>query len=187
VFLSTILAGTPEFQIGKLHKDKEDVIRASGLPAKFVRSGGFMTNAYRWIDTIKAEGVVYNPMGAGKFAPIAPEDIAAVAVQALTVPGLSEEVFEVTGAALLSVPEQVSILAGILGKPIRCVDVSAETAVQNFIRAGVPPHIAAAVAESFQAVRDDRAPIVKDTVARVTGSTPKTFEIWAREHAARFA
>jgi hypothetical protein len=36
-------------------------------------------------------------------------------------------------------------------------------------------------------VRDDRAPLVKDTVARVTGRTPKTFEVWAREHAARFA
>ena len=187
VFLSTILAGSPEFQIGKLHKDREDTIRASALPAKFVRAGGFMTNAYRWIDTIKTEGVVYNPMGAGKFAPIAPEDIAAVAVKALTTPGLPEEVFELTGGALLSVPEQVSILAEILGKPIRCVEVSTETAVQNFIRAGVPPHVAAAVGESFRVVREGRTPLVKDTVARVTGKTPKTFEVWAREHAPRFA
>jgi len=187
VFLSTLLAGAPEFQIGKLHKDKEDVIRESGLPGKFIRPGGFMTNSYQWIGTIKAEGVVYNPMGTGKSAPIAPEDIAAVAVQALTVPSLSDEVFELTGSQLLSVPEQVNILADVLGKPIRCIDVPTETAVQGLIRAGIPAQVAAAVGQSFEAIRDGRAIAVRDTVERVTGNQPKTFETWAREHASRFA
>jgi hypothetical protein len=45
VFLSTILANDASFKIGKLHKDQEDAIRASGLPAAFVRPGGFMSNA----------------------------------------------------------------------------------------------------------------------------------------------
>src|SRR5258708_7302114 len=78
VFLSSLFAGSPESQIGQLHKDKEDVIRASGLPGRFIRAGAFMTNAYQWLGKIKAEGVVYNAMGAGKVAPIAAEDIAAV-------------------------------------------------------------------------------------------------------------
>jgi uncharacterized protein YbjT (DUF2867 family) len=187
VFLSTILAGVPGFQIGKLHKDKEDAIRESGLPGKFVRPGGFMTNTYQWIGTIKAEGIVYNAMGTGKSAPIAAEDIAAVAVKALTTPGLSDEVFEVTGSELLSVPEQVSILADVLGKPIRCVDVPMETAIQGLIRAGVPAQVAAAVGQSFEAIRDGRGAEVKDTFKKVTGNQPKTFEAWARDHASRFA
>jgi uncharacterized protein YbjT (DUF2867 family) len=187
VFLSTTLAGTPEFYLGKLHKDEEDAIRESGLPGKFVRAGGFMTNSFQWIGTIKAEGVVYNAMGAGKFAPIAPEDIAAVAVKVLTAPGLAGEVFELTGGELLSVPEQVRILAGVLGKPLRCVDVPTETAIQGLIRAGVPAQVAAAVGQSFEAVRDGRGAAVKDTVERVTGNQPKKFEAWARENASRFA
>jgi uncharacterized protein YbjT (DUF2867 family) len=187
VFLSTILATTPEFQIGRLHKDKEDTIRESGLPGTFLRPGAFMTNAYQWIGTIKAEGVVYNPMGTGKAAPIAPDDIAAVAVKALTTPGLAGEAFELTGGELLSVPEQVKILADVLGKPIRCVDVPTETAVQGLVRAGLPGHVAAAVGQSFEAVRDGRAADLRDTVERVTGRRPKTFEAWAREHASRFA
>jgi (4-alkanoyl-5-oxo-2,5-dihydrofuran-3-yl)methyl phosphate reductase len=145
-----------------------------------------MTNTYQWIGTIKAEGVVYNAMGTGKSAPIAPEDIAAVAVKALTVPSLSDEVFELTGSQLLSVPEQVTILADVLGKPIRCVDVPMETAVQGLIRAGIPAQIAAAVGQSFEAIRDGRARALNNTVERVTGNQPKTFEAWAREHASRF-
>jgi uncharacterized protein YbjT (DUF2867 family) len=187
VFLSTMLASRPGFQIGKLHKDKEDAIRESGLQGKFVRPGGFMTNSYQWIDTVKAEGVVYNAMGTGKLAPIAAEDIAAVAVNALTTTALSDEVFEITGEELLSVPEQVKILADVLGKPIRCVDVPIEAAVQGMIRAGLPAQVAAAVGESFAAIRDGRVAEITDTVEKVTGHRPKTFETWAREHASRFA
>jgi uncharacterized protein YbjT (DUF2867 family) len=187
VFLSTILATTPDLLIGQMHKDKEDAIRESGLPGTFLRPGAFMTNAYQWIGTIKAEGVVYNPMGAGKAAPIAPDDIAAVAVKALTTPSLAGEAFELTGGELLSVPEQVEILADVLGRPIRCVDVPAETAIQGLVRAGLPAHLAAAVGQSFEAVRQGLAADLRDTVERVTGHRPKTFEAWAREHASRFA
>ena len=186
VFLSTLLAGEPKSHIGKLHKDKEDAIRESGLRGKFVRPGGFMSNSYQWIGSIKAEGVVYNPMGAGKYAPIAPEDIAAVAVKTLTAPNLSDEVFEVTGGALLTVQEQVNTLSNVLEKPLRCVDVPIEAAVQGLIRAGLPAQVATAVGQSFEAVRDGRGAQVRDTVKRVTGNQPRTFEVWAQEHASQF-
>ncbi|MCX6048743.1 MAG: NAD(P)H-binding protein [Chloroflexi bacterium] len=187
VFLSTMLASIPEeFQIGKLHKDKEDAIRASDLQATFIRPVGFMTNTYQWLDTIKAESVAYNPMGAGKSAPIAPEDIAAVVIRALTDPKFSGKTLEVTGSELLNTADQVNILAQILDRPLRCVDVPIEFAIQGFMRAGVPAPIAAAIGQSFEAVRDGRTATIKDTVKQVTGNQPKTFEAWAREHAARF-
>jgi uncharacterized protein YbjT (DUF2867 family) len=187
VFLSTILAGLPQLQIGKLHKEKEDAIRESGLRGKFIRPGGFMTNAYQWIGTIKAEGIVYNATGDAKTAPIAPEDIAAVAVKALTDPALSGETLELTGGELLNIPEQVNILAKALGQSIRCVDVPVDAAVQNLVRAGIPPQIAAAVGESFETIRAGRVVTISDTVAKVTGLPPTTFEAWARKHASRFA
>jgi uncharacterized protein YbjT (DUF2867 family) len=187
VFLSTIFAGFPDSAIGQLHKEKEDVIRASGLPGRFVRAGAFMTNSYQWLDTIKAEGVVYNAMGAGKVAPVAAEDIAAVAVHALTRADLPSEVFEVTGGELLTIPEQVDILAKAANRPIRSVDVPTENAVQGLIRIGTPPPVAAAVGKSFEAIRDGRMAMVEDTVKQVTGKQPRTFQSWAKEHAFKFA
>jgi uncharacterized protein YbjT (DUF2867 family) len=187
VFLSTIFASEPDIQVGQWHKEKEDAIRESGLPGAFVRPSGFMTNAFQWIATMKSEGIVYNAMGTGQYAPIAPEDIAAVVVKALTMPSLSDEVFELTGGALLSVPEQVGILADVLGKPIRCIDVPTEAAVHGLMRSGMPAHMAAAVGQSFEAVRDGRTVTLVDTVERVTGRRPKTLDTWAREHASLFA
>jgi hypothetical protein len=54
-----------------------------------------------------------------------------VIVEALTASGLSTDVFEVTGGELLSVPEQVAILADVLQKEIHCIDIPVESAVQR--------------------------------------------------------
>ena len=187
VFLSSVLAATPELKIGKIHKDKEDTIREAGLDGKFVRAGGFMSNSYQWIGSIKADGAVYNALGDRRFPPIAPEDIAAVAVKALT-ENLRGEIFEVTGGELVSVAEETNILSKILGKPLRCLDVPTEAAVQGMIRNGIPAGVAAAVGESFQAFREGRSGSeMKDTVERLTGKRPMTFEGWAKKHAHRFA
>lgn len=185
VFLSTLFAGLPESAIGQLHKDKEDAIRASGLQGRSVRAGGFMTNAYQWRGSIRADGAVYNAMGGGKVAPVAAEDIAAVAVYALTGPETAPEVFEVTGGELLTVAEQVGILSRAAGTSIRCVDVSTEKAVQGMIGAGTPAPVAGAVGQSFEAIRDGKMAFIKDTVKQVTGRPPRTFESWAQEHAPR--
>ncbi len=186
VFLSSLAANQLDLQIGRMHKQKEDTIRAPGVQAKFLRPGGFMSNTYQWIGSINAEGVVYNAMGEARFPPIAPEDIAEVAVRALVDPGLSDEVFELTGGEVLSVPEQVDILARVLERPIRCMDVPVERAAEKLIRAGVPAQMAAAVAESFAAVRNGRIVAIRNIVEKATGHRPMTFESWARKHAARF-
>ena len=66
------------------------------------------------------------------------------------------------------------------------LDIPVEVAVQGMIKAGVPAPIATAVGQSFEAIRSGRGAQVKDTVVRLTGREPKTFEAWAREHEARF-
>ena len=68
--------------IGRLHREKEELIEQSGVPWTFLHPGGFMSNSLQWADVIKSQSKVFNPMGKGKTAPIAPYDIAAVAAGA---------------------------------------------------------------------------------------------------------
>ena len=187
VFLSSLAASEADLRIGQLHKDKEDALAASGLPYAIVRAGAFMSNSYQWLGSIRAEGVVYNAAGDTPFATIDPADIAAVAVHALTVPALEETLFEVTGGETLTLPERVQILARYLGKPLRTVDIPVEKAAERLRAMGLPPQVAAAVAESVGSLRAGRGRRVTDTVQRVTGRPPRTYEQWAKEHAARFA
>ena len=186
VFMSTIAASLP-LEIGRLHRLKEDAIRAAGFPLGVVRPGGFMSNTLQWVGTIRSEGAVFNAMGAARFPAVAPEDVAAVAVEVLTRPELSGEVHDVTGGELLSVPEQVATLTKLTGKPIRCVDIPVEVAVSKMVSNGIPGPMAAAIGASFQAVREGRGVDVKDTVQRLTGRAPITFESWASKHSTRFS
>ena len=90
-------------------------------------------------------------------------------------------------AGNFTVSEQVNLLAQARNKPIRCVEVPTEAAVQSLIRLGTPPPVAAPVGKSFEAIRDGRMAVVKDTVREVTGRPPRTYQSWAQAHAARFA
>jgi uncharacterized protein YbjT (DUF2867 family) len=186
VFLSSLFASLPGVQIGKVHAEKENAIRRSGIRGHFLRAGGFMSNTLQWAPSIKAQGVVYNPTSTGKIAAIAPEDIAAVAAKLLVRPNGAEEAPELTGDALLSVPEQVEILSKAIGKPVRSVDVPPEAAVEGMKRNGLPAQLAEAVGESIAVVREGRAEHVTDWVQRITGRKPMSFAQWAEKHAEKF-
>jgi uncharacterized protein YbjT (DUF2867 family) len=184
VFLSTLFAATPGSPIGQVHKDKEDVIRTSGLHGSFVRAGNFMTNTFQWLETIRQNGTVFNGMGAGKTAPVAPLDIAAVAVQALTDPDAAE-IYEVTGGELLTLPEQVATLSRVTGKPIRVVEISMEQAEEGLLKAGFPPFVAKAVSRSYEDIRNGKMAYVRDTVQRAKGALPVPYETWVQSQVAR--
>jgi (4-alkanoyl-5-oxo-2,5-dihydrofuran-3-yl)methyl phosphate reductase len=186
VFLSSILAGLPEYEIGRLHLLKEEAIREAGLNGTFLRATGFMTNSYQWIETIKEQGKVYNALGDAKFPAISGEDIAAVAVRALTDSTLAGKVFELTGGELITVPGQVKILGKILGRELQCVDIPMELAVQNMVRSGLPQKMAEAVGQSLGSIRNGRSVTVLNTVEELTGRAPMGYETWARKHAAQF-
>ena len=55
----------------------------------------------------KSQGKVFNPTGDGKFAPISPYDIAAVAALALISSGHEGKAYDITGSQLLSTHDQV--------------------------------------------------------------------------------
>lgn len=184
VFLSTLFAADLDSPIGQVHKDKEDVIRASGLHGSFVRAGNFMTNTFQWLDTIRESGTVFNGMGAGKTAPVAPQDIAAVAVKALTDPDAAE-IYEVTGEELLTLPEQVATLSRVLGKPIRVVEITSAQAEEGLLKAGFPPFVAKAVSHSYEDIRNGKMAYTRDTVQKAKGTSPVPYEAWVKSQAAR--
>jgi uncharacterized protein YbjT (DUF2867 family) len=186
VFLSTLFAAYADSLIGQVHKDKEDVIRASDLPYSIVRAGNFMTNTYQWLGTIKSEGVVYNAMGEGQTAPVAPEDIAAVAVQALTNRD-APEILEVTGGELLTVPEQVGIVSRVTSRPIQVVEINGEQAEQGLLKAGLPPFVAKAVSSSYEEIRNGKLAFVRDTVQSAKGALPVTYSKWVNSQRTRLA
>jgi len=172
--------------IARWHEAGERAVRESGIAWTFVRPGSFMSNALFWVGTIRSQGKVFAPYGEGKFSPVHPRDIAAVAVKALTTPGHEGKVYPLTGPQALGMAEQVRILADAVGRPIEYVPISDEAARQGMTKAGLTEPLVGALLQVAAYIRSGQAGNVLPTVEQVTFRKALTFADWAREHAQAF-
>jgi uncharacterized protein YbjT (DUF2867 family) len=184
---SYAVIGDPMPAMGRWHHEREQAIRASGIPATILRPSGFMTNALDWIPTIREGGFVLDPAGPGRAAPIDPADIAAVAALALTEGGHQGAHYALTGDEALTVTEQVRILAAAIGRDIEVREAATpEEAAWFRYPDGVPQALADALIEGLTLMRADTAGFRTDTVNRLLGRRPRTFADWCARNANSF-
>ena len=187
VKLSAIGADHPVLTISQWHGQVEKHLQDSGLAWTMLRPGNFMANAILfWADTIKTQSAFYQPTADGRWASIAPEDVAAVAVLALTTPGHEGQGYTLTGDKAMNGDEYAAVLSEVLGKPIKFVDVPPDVAQQGLVMNGMPPEYAEAVMNLMGAMRAGRGDIVTDTFEQVMGRKPVSFADWVRKHIAAF-
>jgi (4-alkanoyl-5-oxo-2,5-dihydrofuran-3-yl)methyl phosphate reductase len=172
--------------ITRWHRGGEETLQASGPEWTMLRPTGFMSNALEWAYSIAATGTVTAPFPDGRTALIDPADVAAVAAIALTEPGQAGQIYELTGPEPLTPADQVSILAGVLGRPIDYQPQSADTARQHLERYGMPVDLAAAVIDLLASAHEPWNGQPLATVEQATGRPPATFRAWAEQHRAAF-
>jgi uncharacterized protein YbjT (DUF2867 family) len=188
VYLSSYsVLGSPVPAMGRWHHEREQLIRAAGIPTTFLRPCGFMTNAYDWLPTIREGGYVLDPTGPGRAAPIDPADIAAVAALALTRDGHRGHEYLLTGGETFTVAEQVRILATAIGRDldIRAAATPAE-ALRFRYPNGAPQALADALIEGLTLIRADTVGLRTDTVRQLLGRAPGTFADWCARNAGAF-
>ena len=136
-------------------------------------------------DTVLA-GEVVMPLGDVRQAFNDAEDVAAVAVTALTEPGHEGRTYELSGPEALSFTEAVDIIAENTGRPLRYLG-AAEDYVRVMTECGADRDQVLAEAAAFAALRAAGDAHVDDLVERVTGRRPRDFRTYAHEAAARGA
>ncbi|WP_369141934.1 NAD(P)H-binding protein [Streptomyces sp. R44] len=184
---SANVLGDPMPAMGRWHHEREEIVRACGIPTTVLRPGGFMTNALEWAPTIREEGYVLDPVGPGRYAPIDPVDIAAVAALVLTENGHQGEEYVLTGDEALTVTEQVQIIAAAAGRPIEVrAALTPAQAVRSRFPRGVPRALADAITEGFALMRADTVGFRTDTVEKLLGRRPRTFAQWCARNAGAF-
>jgi uncharacterized protein YbjT (DUF2867 family) len=184
VKLSTLEATEHKIKVGKWHYEREELIRTSGLDWTFLRPSMFMSNSIEWwSESIKHQGSVFFPGGKkGKVAPVDPRDVAKVAALALTQPEHNGQAYELTGSELFTIGEMVQVISGVLGKPIQYVDIPPVAAKLFMLKSGMDKVLVNALMEVLASLRKNEGAIVTDTVQRVTGDLPRTFEAWCCEN-----
>ncbi len=186
VNLSSYDAREQNVGTGVWHAAGEAAIRASGIPFTFVQPSGFMTNALYWARSIKAEGIVRTATGDGKIPFIHSVDIAEVAVKALTEPQYVGQSLPITGLEALSYADMTAMIGTAIGKALRFEDFSEEEARTQQIAWNAPPALVEARLSIFRAIGEGRLATVTETVERVLGRKPISFEQWVRENSGAF-
>jgi len=112
------------------------------------------------------------------------DDIADVAVAALTEPGHEGKLYEVTGPRLMTFAEAVAEIARATGRPITYTPLSADAYLDAARGAGVPEDLLSVLELLIREVLDGRNEHLTDGVQQALGRPPRDFADFARKAAA---
>ncbi|TNE52483.1 MAG: NmrA family transcriptional regulator [Deltaproteobacteria bacterium] len=162
----------------------ERIVQNSGLEWTIVRASWFHQNF--------SEGAFIDMVMAGKMTLPAVEtlepfvdvdDIAEVAVEALSATGHSGEVYEVTGPELLSFQDVAAALSQATGRDIQYIPIPHEAFVAGVEESGAPKPVVWMMDYLFSTVLDGRNAHLCDGIQRALGRPPTDFATYARKAA----
>jgi uncharacterized protein YbjT (DUF2867 family) len=175
-----LLSGRGEIET----EQAESALQSCGLEWTIVRCSFFQQNF--------SEGFVLDPILAGEVAlPIRPvgepfvdaEDIADVAVAALTDDRHVGQLYELTGPRALTFSEAVGEIARATGRDIRYLTVTPDEYRAALVEAQLPADVIDLILYLFDTVLDGRNTPVADGVRRALGCAPRDFADYVRRTA----
>jgi uncharacterized protein YbjT (DUF2867 family) len=163
----------------------QQAVRDSGAELTILSSTWFAQNFSEdyWREMVQA-GELALPAGDMPEPFVDAEDIADVAVAALTDDRHIGEVYELTGPRLLTFAEAVREISRAVGREIRYVPVSIEDFAAASAAQGVPSEVVEMLSLIFEEVLDGRNARLADGVQRALGREPRDFSDYARDAAA---
>ncbi|MDP9843809.1 NAD(P)H-binding protein [Streptosporangium lutulentum] len=163
----------------------ERTVRGSGAEWTILRSSWFCQNfSEDYLLEPVLGGVVAFPAGDVAEPFIDVEDIADVAVAALTEDGHAGQLYELTGPRLLTFADAAGEIAKASGREVEYVPVSFEQYAAALAEHGVPAEYATPLLDLFARVLDGRNAYLTDGVRRALGREPRDFTDYARDAAA---
>jgi uncharacterized protein YbjT (DUF2867 family) len=163
----------------------EEVVMDAGVDWTIVRASWFCQNFSEgnFLEPIQA-GHVALPAGNVGEPFIDADDIADVAVAALTDAGHSKKVYEVTGPRLLTFKEAIAEIAKATGRDIKYEQVPVKAYADLLSEYGLPKDLIWLVNYLFTEVMDGRNESVADGVQQALGRKATDFSEFVRKTAA---
>jgi uncharacterized protein YbjT (DUF2867 family) len=163
----------------------EQAVRDAGAELTILRSTWFAQNFSEsfWLEEILG-GEMALPAGDMPEPFVDADDIADVAVAALTDDRHIGQIYELTGPRLLTFADAVNEIGRAAGREIRYVPASLEDYAAAAAQQGVPGDVIELLTYLFAEVLDGRNAHVADGVQRALGREPRDFGDYARHTAA---
>ncbi|MFI1397091.1 NAD(P)H-binding protein [Streptomyces sp. NPDC020681] len=176
---SAIPAGGPG--VGQVHEalpglfDEWAVLQPSWFMQNF-------TDSHMHAATIRDADVIMTATDEGRVGFIDADDIAAVAVHALTGATAPNTGLVLTGPQALSYADIAATVSRITGRTVRHEPLTYEEMRDRLAAAGIPKEFAELLAGLDRAVAEGAEDRVTGTVAAITGRPPRSFRAFAEEH-----
>ena len=160
----------------------EKIVMAAGVGWTIVRASWFCQNfsESHMLEPILA-GYVALPAGQIGEPFIDADDIADVAVAALTEEKHNGNIYEVTGPRLLTFREAIAEIADATGKDIHYEEITIEEYAAMLATHGVPDDVTSLIAYLFSEVLDGRNALVTDGVERALGRQATDFSAYVKK------
>ncbi len=160
----------------------EEILKASGLSWNVVRASWFCQN---FSESFMLEGILAGELvlPAGDIVEpfIDVDDIADVAVAALTEPRHRNKLFEVTGPLALTFAQCIQEISEALGRPLRYTRVPIDAYINELHEHGVPADMQWLLRELFTVVFDGRNCNVMSGVEEVLGRPATDFRTYVQK------
>ncbi|MER5267168.1 NAD(P)H-binding protein [Actinosynnema sp. NPDC002837] len=171
---------------------RERAVRESGVDWTILRPTWFSHNFsedYFLPEVLAGEVVLPAGTGNGNGAHpfIDAQDIADVAVAALTQDGHAGVTYELSGPEALTFSEVLARIGEVSGRSIRITDVPAADYTGMLVQAGIEPAYAEVLTMSLIAIRDGHDAALSDGVPSVLGRDGRLFGDYAKESAGIWA
>ncbi|MEU5611519.1 NmrA family NAD(P)-binding protein [Streptomyces sparsogenes] len=168
---SAIPEGGPA--VGTVHRALPDLFEQWAVlrPSWFMQN---FTGTHAHARSIRDEGIIRTATGSGRVGFVDAEDIAAVAVRALTDEQAPNTDLVLTGPEALSHDDIAATITEVTGRPVAHRRLSYEQ-MRDRLTTQVPVEFAAMLAGMDRAIAEGAEDRITDTVQRLTGRPPHTF------------
>ena len=163
----------------------ERILQSSGAEWTILRASWFAQNFSEnfLLDGVQS-GTVALPVGDVREPFVDADDIADVAVAALTEEGHAGRIYELTGPRLMTFTEVARTIADAAGRPVEFVDVTPEQYRAGLEQLDLGEDYVALVMYLLTTVLDGRNEYLADGVQQALGRAPRDFAAYASATAA---
>jgi uncharacterized protein YbjT (DUF2867 family) len=184
---SSLDAPTPRMRQNYL---SEQIFEWAGIGAVQLRATVFYENVRALAGaSLAAQGAILLPWGSDSTVVplVSGEDVARVAVGVLTAPSVPPgSVYPIVGE-VLALREMIATFGRVLGREVRYQEISDELWRDGALARGINRHAVEHLSQLWRSLRTTPAQYgVTDTIERLGGSRPKTFEQFVREEKRAF-
>jgi uncharacterized protein YbjT (DUF2867 family) len=170
----------PGIALGRMHRDVEKAIEASGIAYTHLRPNCFADN---WLSYWRpdATGTVYLPFGDGKAAYIDARDVGEAAAHVLATAGHENKAYVLSGEQALTASEALRALGEASGRSFRYVDVPADAARDAMLKQGAPVWMVDGFLELFALLKMGALGSTESHTRIALGKAPRSFLAFAKD------